>query len=320
MELKKSLHIAKEVLDNEVASLILLRNSLNNEFNIIIDRITQCSGRIVLTGIGKSSFIAKKISSTLSSTGTPSFFIHPTEASHGDLGMLKKDDILVALSRSGESLELIDTLEYCSNAAIPIIGITNKVNSTLYKFSDYKLLLPDVEEACNLGLAPTTTALMMLAIGDAISISTCNKKNFTKENFKTLHPGGKIGKNLQKVFDVMHSADELPIITQDSTLHEAIIEMSRCRFGCVGIVNLKGKLKGIFTDGDLRRNLISVNLWSPIIDLCSYAPVMINQNEYVTEVIKTFKDNKIPSAFVCEDEKPIGIIHIHDLLKGGQYA
>lgn len=317
MKNSEILTVAKRVVTEEAKALLVLSSTLDDVFSAAVLKIHERKGRVVLTGVGKSSHIAQKIASTLASTGTPALFVHPTEASHGDLGMIQDNDTLIALSRSGESSELKDILVYCKLNLIPIVAITAVVDSALAKRSDFVLRLPEHEEACSLGLAPTTSSIMMLAVGDALAVACLELKKFTKNDFKLFHPAGKLGLNLLKVSDLMHVGEELPLVCGDTTLSDVILEMTRCRFGCVGITNDYDHLIGIFTDGDLRRNLGSVELTKPISSLMVRNPALLDPDAYVVDAAQTFRNRRIPSAFICEAGKPIGILHIHDLLQRG---
>jgi len=317
MQSKKILEIANEVIKKESQALMMLCNTLDESFTSVVNKINGIRGRIIFIGVGKSSHIAKKVASTFASTGSPAFFLHPTEASHGDLGMIQSEDILIAFSRSGASIELEDTIIYCKSQSIPVIAVTAGKESSLAKISDFVLLLPDIDEACTLGLAPTTSSVMMLALGDALAITCMECKNFTKSDFKAFHPAGKLGLSLLKVSEIMHVGKEVPLVNVAAPISEAILEMTRCRFGCVGITDQTSKLIGIFTDGDLRRNLLTVNLENPILDVMIKNPELLNPDLYAIEVIRIFKNKRIPSAFVCREGSPIGILHLHDLLQRG---
>ena len=311
-----TLELAKRVVMSEAHALLALQSAINETLFSVVELILQCQGRLFLSGVGKSNHIAQKLASTFASTGTPAFFIHPTEASHGDMGMIMSSDVLLALSRSGEAEELNELIGYCKSIGVPTVCITSEMSSALASLSDHVMLIPQLPEACTLGLAPTTSSTMMLALGDAIAIACLERRRFSKADFKALHPGGKLGKSLLRVLEVMHRADELPLITVSDHLSDAIIEMTRCRFGCVGITD-GGILVGIFTDGDLRRNLLKVNLNRPISDFMTTNPLTLDPKAYIVEVIHLFKERRIPSAFVCENNKVIGIVHIHDLLQRG---
>ena len=290
MQSKKILQIANEVIKKESQALLMLCNTLDEDFASVVNLINAKSGKIIFIGVGKSSHIAKKVASTFASYGTPAFFLHPTEASHGDLGMIQAEDILIAFSRSGESIELEDTLLYCKSHSIPVIAVTVGKESSLAKTSDLVILLPDIEEACTLGLAPTTSSVMMLALGDALAITCMEYKSFTKNDFKVFHPAGKLGLSLLKVAEIMHIGKEIPLVNVAAPVSEAILEMTRCRFGCVGITDQTSKLIGIFTDGDLRRNLQKVNLENPILDVMVKNPELLNPDLYAQEVIEIFKN------------------------------
>jgi arabinose-5-phosphate isomerase len=311
------LFLGKSLVNREASALVELSESLTEEFCHVVNTILKLKGRVITSGIGKSSHIAKKITSTFASTGTPAFFIHPTEASHGDLGMITADDMVIAFSRSGESAELKDIILFCKKQSIPLIGITSVRDSTLAKAANLNLFLPNVDEACTLGLAPTTSSIMMLALGDALAVACLEKRRFTKEDFKVFHPAGKLGLSLLKVADIMHVEDELPLVDSSASLSDAILEMTRCRFGCVGVIDNAGQLVGIFTDGDLRRNLSSTDLSRPMIQLMTRDPQMLDADVYAMDVVKVFREKRIPSIFVCRSMKPTGILHLHDLLQKG---
>lgn len=307
-----------EIINKEAYGLMKLSQSLGTPFAETVDALVRCAGRVIVTGIGKSGHISRKIASTLASTGTPATFIHPAEASHGDLGMIGKLDIVIAVSKSGESLELSDTLSYCKRFGIPIIGITANTTGTLAQIANHLLLIPDIEEACPLGLAPTTSTTMILALGDALAGACLMARNFQISQFKTFHPGGKLGQKLSRVRDVMHGVHELPLVSSAAKLTDAVIEMSRGRFGCVGIVDAEQRLNGIFTDGDLRRHFrTATDFDHPIVALMHASPVQISPDLFIADVIHLFTEHRIPSVFVCINGKPVGIIHVHDLLEKG---
>lgn len=311
------INTAKVVIQAEANSLNSLAESIGIAFASSISLLLKCKGNVITAGIGKSSHIARKVSSTFASTGTPSFFIHPSEASHGDLGMVKECDLLITFSKSGESCELYDLLGYCKLKAVPIIGITANGISMLASMSTQTILIPLLPEACSLGLAPSTSTAMMLALGDALAIVCADHRKLSKTEFKLYHPGGKLGQSLLKVSDLMHTGVAIPIADRNATVSDAILEMTRCRFGCVGIVDESRELTGIFTDGDLRRTLPRVDLNTKIVEVMTINPIRLNPSSYVTEVLDIFKLQRIPSAFVCEDNEVIGILHIHDLLQRG---
>jgi arabinose-5-phosphate isomerase len=317
MEKSKAIDIARAVIRAEAEALTCLSEIIDTNFIKVVDMFSSVQGRIIVTGVGKSSHIGKKIASTFSSTGTPAFFLHPSEASHGDLGMIQAGDIVLALSRSGDSEELSIVTDYCKKKEIRVVAITANTNSTLGQASDIRLCIPDIPEACVNRLAPTTSSIMILAIGDALAVACQAKKHFSKEDFKILHPSGKLGRSLTKVSEVMHSRERIPLIRESAPLSDAIVEMTRCRFGCVGVVNEELKLIGIFTDGDLRRNIEKANLSSPMSDLMTRSPESISPETLVNDVMDIFKKKRIPSVFVCKDDSPLGILHMHDLLQLG---
>ena len=277
--------------------------------------IEEAKGRIILTGMGKSGHIAKKIAASLASTGTPSFFMHPAEASHGDLGMVTEDDVIIAISNSAESRELIDVLNYSKRFGIKLIAITKNPDSSLGKAGDIVLRLPLSKEACPLGLAPTSSTTATLVLGDVITVGMIERKGFSKAQFNQRHPGGKLGSILQKVKDLMHKGSEMPLLNQNALMSDLIIEMSSKRLGCVGLVDDEGNLSGIFTDGDLRRYINSDLKTTKALDIMTKNPITANPEMFASEAIKIMNEKKITNMFVLEGKKPIGTIHIHDILK-----
>jgi arabinose-5-phosphate isomerase len=318
MSIKKHiLGVGQKVIEQEASSLLLLGKSLTNSFCTAVDLIIGLRGRLIVSGVGKSGHIGRKIASTFTSTGTPAFYLHPSEASHGDLGIIRSDDLAVVLSRSGESSELQDMLIYCKQRSVPVISVTTNSQSMLAKASTCTIIIPNIQEACPLGLAPTTSTIMMLAIGDSLAAACTELKSFTKSDFKVFHPAGKLGLNLLTVSELMHTGEKLPLVCSDATLSHAILEITRCRFGCVGITDVYGYLIGVFTDGDLRRSLGSVELTQPISSLMVRNPSVLDHNAFGIEAAEIFRNRRIPSVFICEAGKPIGILHIHDLLQRG---
>lgn len=310
------INIAKNVIQSEINGLIDLKNSINYVFIDIVDAIYQTKGRVVLSGMGKSGHIARKITATLASTGTPAIFIHPAEASHGDLGMIAKSDIVLLLSNSGESTELTCIIDYCKRFKIKIIGITGKVNSSLAKISDIAIIIPSSDEASEIG-APTTSTTMMLALGDAIAIALQHKHNFTCEDFKIFHPGGNIGAKLLKIKDLMHTADEIPIVNYNENALNSILTITQKRLGCAGVVNQVGNLIGIITDGDLRRHIHLDLKNCKAIDFMTHDPITITEEYFAVQALLLMHDNQITNLFIVNDKKPIGVIHLHDLVKAG---
>ena len=313
--INNDIKIAKETIDCEIVALVELKNSLNHSLNDALDLIEKTTGRVILTGIGKSGHIAKKIAASLASCGTPSFFVHPTEASHGDLGMIDENDIIIAISNSGESKELVDILNYAKRFGIKLISITKNPNSTLAMAGDIVLKLPDAKEACPLGLAPTSSTTATLVLGDILTVAMVERKGFSKAQFNQRHPGGKLGSILQKAKDLMHTGDEIPLLSEDAHFDDIIIEMTSKRLGCVGFVNKEGFLSGMLTDGDLRR-YIKNDLKNTIAnEIMTKNPTTVAPDVFASEIIKILNQKKITNIFVVEGKKPIGVIHIHDLLK-----
>jgi arabinose-5-phosphate isomerase len=312
-----AIQLALQLIEAEAAAVASLSASINESFRQCVELILQCRGRIIVTGIGKSGHIGRKIAATFASTGTPSLFVHPAEASHGDLGMIEKRDIVIAISKSGESPELSDILTYCRRFAIPMIAITARAGSSLGRLASHLLLLPDIDEACPLGLVPTTSTTMMLVLGDALAVACLKARDFQPAQFREFHPGGKLGQKLTRVKDVMHGHEKLPLISEAAEVRQAIVEMSRGRFGCVGVCAADGKLIGVFTDGDLRRHIDHLDLSCPISALMTRNPYQIDPDALVEDVSYLFTEKRIPSVFVCQNGKPVGLVHVHDLLQKG---
>jgi arabinose-5-phosphate isomerase len=313
---------AHRTIETERAGLAALSaaidNGLSAPFAEAVTLIRAAKGRVVVSGVGKSGHIARKIASTLSSTGTPAFFVHPAEASHGDLGMITADDVIVALSWSGESAELRSLVEYSRRFRIKLIAVTAISDSSLAQEGDVVLLMPRAEEACPHGLAPTTSTLMQLALGDALAIALLESRGFTAEDFHVLHPGGKLGASLHFVRDIMHRDAAVPIVGRDASMSDAIIVITEKRLGCVGIVDASGKLVGIITDGDLRRHLDGSHLLTRKADeVMTRGPKTITPDTLVGAALDTLNHAQITVLFVVENGKPVGIVHMHDLLRIG---
>lgn len=309
---------AIRTIDSEIKAIEELKHSLDSSsLTQALDFMQNSKGRIIITGMGKSGHIGKKIAASLASTGTPSFFVHPAEASHGDLGMITEDDVVIAISNSGESRELIDILNYCKRFGIKLVAITKNVESSLGKAGDVVLLLPNNGEACPLGLAPTSSTTATLVLGDILTIGMIERKGFSKEDFNDRHPGGKLGSILKRVSDLMHIGQDMPILDENSNMQAVLLEMTSKRLGCVGFINQTGDLTGILTDGDLRRCLSSKILEEKAVDLMTKNPKTIAPNAMSAEALKIMHDKKITNLFVVENKKPVGVIHIHDLLNNG---
>lgn len=312
---------AKRVLLLESDALAGLANCLNSSFSDAVSLILRVSGRIAVTGIGKSGHVARKIAATLSSTGAPALYIHPAEASHGDLGMITSQDILIALSNSGETAELSDILQDAKRRTIAVIAITSNGESSLAKTADVALVLPEFQEACPLQLAPTTSTTLMMALGDALAMTLLKRRNFSSTDFKALHPGGRLGQKLKHVSDLMHDHAELPLVYEETLMSEAVVTMTTKKFGCVGVIEeSSNKLVGVITDGDLRRHMSSNFLEYKAAQIMTRNPVTIRDTALVEEAVGLMNKKNITSLFVFSDAfnmKPIGIIHIHDCLRAG---
>lgn len=305
----------QRVLQQESDALLTLKSSLGEDFEQAIELISKVQGRVIVTGMGKSGHISNKIAATFASTGSPAFFVHPSEASHGDLGMITGGDVILALSNSGETKELNDILFFAKRHGISLIAITQNKGSTLGELGDITLQLPKVPEACPNGLAPTTSSTMMLALGDALAVSLLKKKGFSKEDFKSLHPGGQLGARLKRVEDVMHASSQTPLIQKGSLMEDALLIMTNKSFGCVGVVDNHGALQGIVTDGDLRRHMSSALLQQSVETVMTSDPKTISPHALVEEAFHKMTGS-ITSLFVVDEQKkPLGILHIHDLLR-----
>lgn len=310
---------AQRVLRLEAAGLEALVRSLDGTFVRTIDLLEPISGRIVVTGMGKSGHVARKIAATLASTGAPALFVHPAEASHGDLGMVAANDAILALSNSGDTPELADIIAHSRRYRIALIAMTGGANSALAESADVALILPRVEEACSIGLAPTTSTTMMMALGDAIAIALLERRGFSADDFRMLHPGGQLGRRLLKVSDLMHSGGRLPLIGLDAPMSEAILTMTSRSFGCVGVTDPDGKLVGIITDGDLRRHMASGLLSRSTGDIMTANPKFIGRQALAAEALAmmNMSDHPFTALFVVENGRPVGIVHIHDCLRAG---
>ena len=294
-----------------------LRDGLGDAFIAAIDMIRAASGRVIVTGMGKSGHVARKIASTLASTGTPALYVHPAEASHGDLGMITKDDVIIALSWSGETSELKNLTDYSQRHRIGLIAVTASAASTLAKTADVVLTLPQAREACPHNLAPTTSALMQLALGDALAIALLESRGFTAAQFGLLHPGGKLGVLLKKVADLMHTGDAVPLKPLRAPMSDALIEMTAKGFGCVGIIDPRGQLVGIITDGDLRRHMQRDLLDQRVDAVMTRSPKTVRPDQLISETLELINAMKVTALFVVEAGKPVGVIHVHDLLRAG---
>lgn len=307
---------AKRVLIREIEGLEALKSSLDTQFIAIIDLVFALKGRLIISGMGKSGHIGRKIAATLASTGTPSYFVHPAEASHGDLGMITKDDAVLCLSNSGETAELRDIISYTRRFDIPLLALVRRRGSLLQDAADIAVILPEIPEASPIG-APTTSTLMMLAYGDALAVALLEKRGFTAEDFGVFHPGGKLGKSLIRIADIMHQGDELPLVAPQALMNEVLLTITAKRFGCAAVVNEDGMLLGVITDGDLRRHMQADLLTKTAGQVMSKDPVTVNAPQLAVSALNIMNEKSITSLFVLETQKVIGIIHVHDCLRAG---
>lgn len=312
--------VARAVLGTEAAGLNALAAALDATFGGAVDRLAAIAGRVVVSGMGKSGHVARKIAATLASTGTPALFVHPAEASHGDLGMIVPGDAVLALSNSGETAELADLVAHSRRFALPLVAITARPDSALARAADVALLLPDAAEACPMGLAPTTSTTMQMALGDALAVALLTRRGFSAAEFRTFHPGGKLGSRLRHVRDLMHSGDAMPLTVGETPMHEALLLITEKQFGCVGVVDADGRLAGIVTDGDLRRAMGPDLLSRRVFEIMTQAPRSIGPDALAAEALHamTARQRRITSLFVVDaDRRPVGILHLHDLLRAG---
>jgi len=302
-----------------LASLIAaLEGPLGGDFNRACELIDSIRGRVIVAGVGKSGHIGGKVAATLASTGTPAFFVHPAEANHGDLGMIARDDVVVALSWSGETAELKGIISYVTRFSIPMIAITRDQNSTLGKESTICLELPKVAEACPNGLAPTTSTILQMAMGDALAVALLESRGFSAEDFSVYHPGGQLGVNLTRVRDIMHTGNSVPLVAIDVSVQAAVDKISEKKFGCVGVLHPDGKLAGIITDGDLRRHINTNMLEMTTEEVMTKNPKTISADILGTATMAILNDHNITALLVTDNaQKPLGIVHMHDLLRGG---
>src|SRR4051794_35609271 len=312
---------ALRTLDTEAGGIAALaaaiRGSLGAPFAEAVELIAKSKGRLIVTGMGKSGHVGRKIAATFASTGTPAYFVHPGEASHGDLGMITRDDVIMALSWSGETVELKDLIDYSRRFGTGLVAVTAEPESTLAKSADVVLLLPQAREACPHNLAPTTSSLMQLALGDALAVALLESRGFTALDFRGLHPGGRLGAKLKFIRDVMHSGAAVPLRSLGTTMGDAVVVMTAKGFGCVGIMSADGKLAGIVTDGDLRRHMRPDLLAATVDDVMTRNPKTASGDQLVSEALELLNSSKIMAVIVVENGTPVGIVHLHDLLRAG---
>ena len=315
------LETARAALLTETAGLQALADSLGKSFEDAIEAITNIKGRVIISGMGKSAHVARKIAATLASTGQPAYFVHPAEASHGDLGMITPQDLVIALSYSGETQELSSLIAYTRRFSIPLIAITGKETATLAKVATIVLSLPKVPEACPMGLAPTTSTTMMMALGDALAVTLLSQRGFSSTDFQVFHPGGNLGNSLSKVGDRMHKGSKLPLVEEKTLMGDVLLEMSAKGFGCIGVTNHQGFLRGVITDGDLRRHMSSNLLTQKASEVMTPKPTVVMPDTLMAQALALLNQKSITSLFVVESltspAKPCGIVHIHDFLRMG---
>lgn len=309
----KFIPAAAAILDQEANALRVLADSLDTAFDEAVECLLHIDGRIAVTGMGKSGHVARKVAATLSSTGSPAFFIHPAEASHGDLGMLTKGDAILAFSNSGETVEMTDIIAYAARHRLPLIAVTKRSDSMLGKNADYVLQLPNIQEACPIGCAPTTSTTMQLALGDALALTMLQARGFRPEDFRQFHPGGKLGKRLRQVREIMHVGDALPLANPDAPMGDVIYIMSSKGFGAVGVAEGR-KLLGFISDGDLRRHMTPDLLQKKARDIMSLHPFSLSPDCLVEKALALLAERKITSSFVVDHDRVIGFIHVHDML------
>jgi arabinose-5-phosphate isomerase len=307
---------AQRVFRIAMDGIAAMSHALGAEFNACVDLLMGIKGRVIITGLGKSGHVGHKIAATLASTGTPAFFVHAAEASHGDLGMITNDDAVLALSNSGETAELADLIAYTRRFAIKLVAITSKRNSSLGSAADIVLELPNAPEACPLGLAPTTSTTLMICLGDALAVALLERRGFTTDDYKVFHPGGKLGRKLLKVTDLMHTGDELPLVASTASMPETILVMTQKTFGIAGVVD-NGKLIGVVTDGDLRRHMQSNLLNKTAGDIMTKAPRTTSTMVLAAEAVRLMNEWKVACLFVVDQDKPVGIVRLHDILRAG---
>jgi arabinose-5-phosphate isomerase len=309
-----TLENGKVVIEKEAKGLWLLANNMPSDYTKAVDAMFESSGRLVVVGVGKSGYIGRKIASTMASIGQKSFFMHPSEACHGDLGMIDQSDVIMLISYSGESVELFPVLNYVNRIKSKTISITGNPKSRLARNADIVLCLPKIEEACFIGI-PTVSSTMTLALGDALAVSLLNKRDFTVKQFKVLHPGGAIGQNLTFAHEIMHRASSMPVAEQNTLMSEVILIMNNGRLGCVGIVDENSKMVGIITDGDLRRHMSNSLLSQKAFEIMTTNPVCVKPKAFLSEVLNIMEAKKITCMFVIDDKNiPVGCIHIHDII------
>ena len=312
-----AISVGRRVVEIEARALEQLAEAINGEFAAAVEAMEAAKGRITCAGVGKSGHVARKIAATLASTGAPAQYVHPTEASHGDLGMIAPGDVILALSKSGETQELSDLIHHAKRFGIPLISLTGTPGSTLDRAADIALVIPDAPEACGETRAPTTSTTLMMAMGDALAVALLERRGFTAEHFKTFHPGGKLGAMLRRVSDLMHSGEALPLTPTGTPMGEALEVLSVKGFGCIGVIAPTRELIGIVTDGDIRRLVAQGRMATTIDDAMTRSPVVAHPDMVASAALNLMNTKKITQLFVVAEEKPVGVIHMHDFLKAG---
>lgn len=319
---QEAINRGQNVIEIEARALDLLRESLGEEFGVAVKQLLACKGRVIVSGLGKSGHVAVKIAATLASTGTPALFVHATEAAHGDLGMVSHQDVMILISNSGETADLIPIIQHVTRFNIPLIGISSVENSLLMRNSTIQLLLPKAEEACSQGIAPTTSTTMTLALGDALAMATMDLRGFSRDDYRRLHPGGSIGLRLMKISEIMHRGDRLPLVDLSTTVTDTILMMTSKSFGMAGVIDGDGFLCGVVTDGDLRRNVEALNS-ALASDIMSDSPRVVPASTLAEDALRVLHNSKITAMFVVGDDfaeegmMPLGIVHVHDFLRLG---
>ena len=316
MKKKNNEEVGKVVVEIEAAALLRLADNLPTDFSRTIEAVLKTRGRVIVSGIGKSGHVGRKIAATLASTGTPSSFVHATEASHGDLGMITTDDFCLLISNSGETSELNDILTHAKRFAIPTAVISSSKNSSLMQAADFKLALPNAPEACAIRMAPTTSTMLTMALGDALAVSLMEKRDFKPEDFRILHPGGNLGAQMLTASQLMRDKSEMAIVKHDFTMSTIVSYMSDTGLGVAVLVDKKGKLTGIITDGDLRRNINNLLSSSPI-DVATLSPITVKPTDLVSVALEKMEKHKIYAVIVIEEDQPIGLLRMHDILRSG---
>jgi arabinose-5-phosphate isomerase len=321
---QSGLDAARRVLQVEADAILALKTALAGPLgdNLVraldlLEAASLAGKRVVISGMGKSGHVARKIASTLASTGTPALYVHPGEASHGDLGMVAEGDVVIVMSNSGETQELSDIVAFAKLRGIKLVAMTARAPSSLADAADVPLVVPNSPEACPMGLAPTTSTTTMLALGDAIAVALLERRGFSPDQFHVLHPGGRLGRRFLRVVDLMHAGDAMPLVRLDTPMADAILVMSEKRLGCVGVLDAKGSLAGIVTDGDLRRHMTPDLLARGVADIMTANPKTIRRAALAAEAVGFMSQRQITTLWVTEDDKPVGILHIHDCLRAG---